>query len=86
MVLRLWVLGKTILVYVADGSGGFRTCENVTVVSDSGTTTETQYIDLALSLGGAAWDLNVLRAGGVNAASFSSAFVEIKVQGNQRSV
>lgn len=72
-------LGQNKVGFVADGSGGFEICQNAHVKSDAGTT-DKDYIDLALSLGGAAWDLNVLRSGGINAQSFSSAFVEIKVQ------
>jgi hypothetical protein len=65
--------------YVADGSGGFTTCSGAVNTSGSGST-GTDYVDLALDSGGAAWDLNQLRAGGDTAASFSSAFVDIKVQ------
>ena len=35
---------------------------------------------LAHDLGGAAWDLNLLRDGGLSAESFTAAFIEIKVQ------
>ncbi|WP_199524821.1 Ig-like domain-containing protein [Pseudoalteromonas sp. bablab_jr011] len=72
-------MGQNQIGYVADGSGGYKLCENVKIRSKSGTT-DKDYIDLALSLGGAAWDLNVLRSGGLSAQSFSSAFVAIKVQ------
>jgi hypothetical protein len=37
------------------------------------------YIDVALGTGGAAWDLNALRAGGDSALSFGEAFIDIKV-------
>ena len=35
--------------------------------------------NVALASGGAAWDLNQLRAGGLTATSFTNAFVDIKV-------
>jgi hypothetical protein len=41
--------------------------------------TEADYIDLALESGGAAWDLNQLRAGGNVAEAFTNAFIDIKV-------
>ncbi len=72
-------MGQNKIGYVADGNGGYELCENVKIQSDFGTT-DTDYVELALSRGGAAWDLNVLRSGGLNAQSFSSAFVAIKVQ------
>jgi PEP-CTERM motif len=65
--------------FVADGSGGFTTCIGATSVSGSGTTIA-DYVQLALQSGGAAWDLNFLRNGGNDAASFSKAFIDIKIQ------
>jgi len=65
--------------YVADGQGGFTTCAGATAVSGSGTTVA-DYVALALATGGAAWDLNQLRAGGLTATSFTNAFVAIKVK------
>lgn len=65
--------------YVADGSGGFDTCANGTAVGGSGNSIA-QYVNLALATGGAAWDLNKLRAGGLTAESFTNAFTAIKVQ------
>ncbi len=79
-------LGQNGLGYVADGSGGFYVCENVTTTiktTQSGAynvTTKEDYVDLALATGGAAWDLKYLRDGGANAESFSRAFIAIKVQ------
>jgi hypothetical protein len=64
--------------YRADGAGGFTTCANATAISGSGTTLA-DYVNLALASGGAAWDLNQLRAGGLTADSFSKAFADIKV-------
>ncbi|MEM7311895.1 MAG: putative Ig domain-containing protein, partial [Planctomycetota bacterium] len=64
--------------YIADGVGGF-------TVGTGGTTTQNNvsvrqdYIDFAWALGGANWDLNLLRAGGVSAESFTNAFVDVKV-------
>jgi hypothetical protein len=65
--------------YVADGAGGFVTCSGVTNTGGNGTT-ESDYVDLALNSGGAAWDLNQLRDPGDTGTSFSNAFVDIKVQ------
>src|SRR5690554_6414675 len=64
--------------YVADGSGGFTTCEGAYATSGSGRTIA-DYVDLAIENGGAAWDLAVLRSGGVNAQSFSNALLAIKI-------
>ncbi len=72
--------------YVADGLGGFTI--NLGGVYVSGySTTKVDYIDLAWATGGAAWDLNQLRAGNYDvnnnytglADSFTAAFVAIKV-------
>lgn len=73
-------LGRTTgSAYLADGSGGFTTATGPTTGNGFGAT-ETQYVPLALNSGGAAWDLNQLRAGGLVADSFSAAFVKIKVK------
>jgi hypothetical protein len=64
--------------HVADGSGGFTTDTGSTVGNGAGTT-ETDYIALALATGGAAWNLNPLRAGGNLADSFSASFIDITV-------
>lgn len=64
--------------YKANGSGGFIKCEGVTVGGGFGTTVN-DYVDLALATGGGAWNLNVLRAGGQDAASFTAAFIDGKV-------
>ncbi len=63
--------------YLADGAGGFTTAPGGHV-SSAFVNTEADYVDLAWSLGGAAWDLNQLRAGGLTAESFTKAFVQIK--------
>ncbi|UUX94882.1 PEP-CTERM sorting domain-containing protein [Aquabacterium sp. J223] len=64
--------------YKADGAGGFTTCAGASVLSGTGNT-EAQYVDLALATGGGAWDLNLLRSGGLTAQSFTNAFIAGKV-------
>ena len=71
--------------YVANGTGGFSTCTGATVLSGFGNTVA-DYVNLALATGGAAWDLNQLRAGGLTAASFTEAFVAVKVGEIQQQV
>jgi hypothetical protein len=71
--------------YVADGSGGYTTCTGATAASGFGTTIA-DYVDLALATGGAAWNLNLLRAGGNSAVSFTAAFIDIKVKEIQQQV
>lgn len=65
--------------YTADGSGGFTTCSGASILSGAGSS-EADYADLAFATGGAAWDLNQLRAGGITSDSFTSAFIDVKVQ------
>lgn len=65
--------------YQADGSGGYSTCAGGFALSGFGTSIP-DYVNLALASGGAAWDLNQLRAGGLTATSFTNAFVDIKVE------
>lgn len=65
--------------YVEDGTGGFTTTTNGVATRGAGTTLA-DYVDLANATGGAAWDLNQIRAGGDTAASFAAAFIDIKVQ------
>jgi hypothetical protein len=64
--------------YFADGLGGFTSDSPGTVGNGAGST-ETDYVALALGLDGAAWNLNLLREGGLTAQSFTSAFIDIKV-------
>lgn len=69
--------------YVPDGFGGFTLCSNAQVTSSAGTTLQ-DYVPLALDTqilenGGAVWDLNVLRQGGLFAQSFTAATLAIKV-------
>ncbi len=66
--------------FIADGNGGFTTTANGNAARSG---TKTDYIDLAWAtgnskIGGAAWDLNILRNGGDSATSFTKAFVEVK--------
>lgn len=65
--------------YIADGAGGFTTCQNATTPFGAGSTIA-DYVGLALNTGGAVWDLNLLRAGGLVAQSFTNAFVAVKVR------
>lgn len=69
--------------YKADGLGGYTTCAGATALSGSGSTIA-DYVNLALATGGAAWDLNQLRAGGNTAVSFTNAFVDLKVDEIQK--
>lgn len=64
--------------YRADGTGGFIKSGGGYSSSAAGTT-KTDYVDLAWATNGAAWDLNLLRAGGNTATSFTNAFVDVKV-------
>ncbi len=65
--------------YSPDGLGGYTTVGGASAVSGDGSTIA-DYVDLALATGGAAWDLNQLRTGGLTADSFTDAFVDIKVR------
>lgn len=65
--------------FTADGAGGFTIESGGVAISGSGTTIA-DYINPALATGGAAWDLNQLRAGGLLAQSFTNAFIDIKVR------
>lgn len=67
-------------LYLADGAGGFTTCAGGGAIGSGAGGTEAHYVDLALATGGAAWNLNLLRAGGLTAQSFTESFVDIKVQ------
>ncbi|MCU7905887.1 MAG: tandem-95 repeat protein, partial [Candidatus Thiodiazotropha sp. (ex Epidulcina cf. delphinae)] len=73
--------------YVADGSGGFSTCEGATATTGSGSTIA-HYVELAVQNGGAVWDLRFLRSGGYYAESFTNALLTVKVDEilNQRPI
>jgi hypothetical protein len=64
--------------YVADGLGGYTPSPGGVIVSPY-YNTDSCYVELAWATGGAAWDLNQLRSGGLIAESFTTAFVDIKV-------
>ncbi len=64
--------------FAADGTGGYTTGAGGYASGGYGSTVA-DYVNLATQVGGAAWDLNQLRAGGTTAASFTDAFVDIKV-------
>ncbi len=66
--------------FQADGSGGYTKCVGDGIVGNGAGTTENDYVALALESGGAAWNLNILRAGGDNATSFTNSFVDTKVK------
>lgn len=66
--------------YNADGSGGFVTNPNGELTTADFGSTRDDYSELALATGGAVWNLNILRNGGLDAASFAQAFIDIKVQ------
>jgi len=68
--------------YKADGSGGYTTGTSPGVATTGYGSTIADYVDLAwdVDAGGAAWDLNQLRAGGLVAESFTNAFVAVKVK------
>ncbi|MEO1034048.1 MAG: PEP-CTERM sorting domain-containing protein [Pseudomonadota bacterium] len=66
--------------YIADGMGGFNTSAGGAPTGAADGSTIVDYIDVALATGGAAWDLNQLRAGGLLAESFTQAFLDIKIQ------
>lgn len=70
--------------FLADGLGGFTRSTGGAATTGFGTT-KTDYIDLAWAtgnstIGGAAWNLNLLRTGGNSAISFTNAFVAIKAE------
>lgn len=72
-------LGQNKVGYKADGRGGYLTCPNASAFGGDGTTIA-DYVNMALATGGAAWDIEVLRDGGVVAQSFTNALLKIKVQ------
>ncbi len=65
--------------YVADGAGGYTVEAGGVQSGRCSGSTNNDYVTLATTTGGAAWDLNLLRAGGLTADSFTAAFVDIKV-------
>jgi len=65
--------------YLEDGFGGFTASTGGTQSGFCSGTTMGDYVNLAWDTGGAAWDLDILRAGGNSAQSFTAAFVDLKV-------
>jgi hypothetical protein len=73
------VIGRTTGSGYRVGAGGtYTACSSPTTGAGFGTT-GADYVTLALGTKGAGWNLNILRAGGNDAASFTAAFVDIKV-------
>jgi len=76
--------------YLPNGNGGFFPSPGGSVDAASGNTKK-DYADLAWATqsggaGGAVWDLNQLRNGGLLADSFSEAFSEVKVEEVKKSI
>ena len=63
--------------FVADGIGDYTACPTGTI-GRGYQTTRVDYTTMALELEGAAWDINLLRATGATAASFTKAFTDVK--------
>jgi hypothetical protein len=72
--------GANTIGFVADGSGGYTQCTGTVAFGSGSGSTKANYVDLALATGGAAWNLNLHRAGGLTADSFTAAFIEWKVE------
>jgi len=70
--------------YLADGNGSFTSSAGGVQSGFCFGNTFQDYVQLAWNTGGAAWDLNQLRAGGSTATSFTNAFIDIKVTEIQR--
>lgn len=64
--------------YRADGAGGFTVTAGGFALNPF-LSVKQDYIDLAFALDGAAWDIELLSAGGLIAESFTKAFVDVKV-------
>ena len=64
--------------YLADGSGGYSIGSGGVMVSPY-YNTDVCYVELAWATGGAAWDIELLRKGGLLAESFTTAFIDVKV-------
>lgn len=65
--------------YSPDGAGGYTTEPATFDVTGDFGTTEADYVELMRLLNGAAWDINILRTGGLTGQSFTAAFTDIKV-------
>lgn len=72
--------GANLIGFLANNSGGYTQCTGTISYGTGAGTTKVDYVDLALETGGAAWDLNLLRSGGLLAESFTKAFIDWKVE------
>ncbi|MDO9136008.1 hypothetical protein [Hydrogenophaga sp.] len=72
--------GSSLVSFVADGLGGFSKCTGTTTLGTGFGSTVADYVNLALDTGGAAWNLNFLRSGGLLADSFTAAFIDVKIE------
>ncbi len=78
-------LDSRLQAYTADGAGGFVISTNGTFIGpavndDAPENPLAEYVPLAWQTGGATWDLNQLREGGLTAVSFTKAFVDVNVE------
>lgn len=72
--------GANLIGFIANGAGSYTQCTGAITYGSGSGATRTDYVDMALATGGAAWDLNLLRAGGLLATSFTAAFIDWKVE------
>lgn len=72
--------GANLIGFKANGLGGYSKCTGAVSFGGGSGSTKADYVDLALATGGAAWDLNLLRSGGLVADSFTAAFIDWKVE------
>jgi hypothetical protein len=72
--------GASTIGFKADGAGAYSRCIGAVSFGSGFGTTKSDYVDMALATGGAAWDLNLLRLGGNTATSFTAAFIDWKVE------
>lgn len=63
--------------YRPDGAGNYSACPNGEIPRGFGSTRR-DYSGVAVELRGAAWNINLLRAGGTTAQSFTAAFTAVK--------
>ena len=66
------------IAYIQGPNGTFRSTNDNVKVGEGYVTTRRDYTNLALELGGAAWDINILRSGGNASLSFTNAFTRVK--------
>lgn len=70
---------STLTAFLARTNGAYEACPEASI-GRGFATTRRDYTNLALELGGAAWNINVLRRGGALAASFTNAFTDVKTK------